>query len=1293
MRKNIVVTRDHQAVPVKEHPQREIKKIKGNKGQPWTPNDPVRTVGIEEWSMMDGEVLRTIFIALDFLDVWHNTILETKGYEYPITAVLEYLVSLRDNDGNLIYAERHKPGNTRLRTKEYDRENPDVGGRHAGFRHLPKMITLPAHAWELLIGRSFRNNQQMRKSVKAAVDGGTIHVDGWELVLIKNLPGGAGANFTMLAIKDGLVMRLRGQSIKGQSATTTPVQNAEAYLGRHDLVPPPDNWRKRQFSSLSEDEIKCLKSYVATSANIARELHEKIAEGDRAISPYITRRDGTHPPTVAGAAIRAALSRLEVDSFEKPSWRVQQIGALTAAGGNFRMFRKPGYYEHVYLYDGDLWYGDFIRQPPSPATCTYPDIAPGSFDIERWESGHSHMQISGIVLPTRFHPLRVHDPVLGRLKYLEPGPFIQQWFAGASIVFGVKRGVLKVTHIHDGIELVGTNEGFLKDFAEYMYNLKVQQPEGSPLYKRIKSMVHVIPGKMLQVNTGHPYISELARGIEMPIDTHKFYKRQRDVLKDMFNGYYESIEAMDDVAEGMYQHSKYPTHSIKFGEYLNTHLGPKATTGAFYLPAHGSLILDEAHARITLLAEMIGDNTIATATDSVLVTGEQSEAITRYNAFIRRMGRSAPESGMGSMRAKIKDGWGYIISPAQWVIRYHADDGTVKQKHALHNMGELEDADDDTIWHAMEKMVRKHQYTYHTKPRPATYLEALKLKIEPGTLVSHRQVVTLQREEVMQDATRTQQLLAKTANALTAASEYKPGTTETARGCVKILKSYGLEYTEIAEMTGIALSTLKLIASGKKSGIKSHEKLRQAVHQFEIQQQKEAERQAIHQMVNQHEEQRRVVNASPIVPNRPQLTVVPKTDPIQEEFNKLSDAKFGTPEWKRLKELSDILMEREDTNDLAKKTFGYEQLRDEQTFAIEQITAGKDALVIMPTGGGKSAIFQTAALKLKGITIVISPLIALMNEQVLRLESQDVPATYINSSLGKKERVAREKAILSGTIKLLYVAPESLEKVVPFLQDVSLIAVDEAHLISQWGHEFRPKYRQLAQLLRDQFPNAPAVALTASATPEVQQDIIEQLQMHDPYIHIGSFDRTNLEYTVIHTSSEYEKVDQLTKALKDHTPSIIYVRTQADTEALVITLRRRGIKALAYHAGLKKAERTEAQRKFTDGEINILVATIAFGMGIDKSNIRSVIHYDIPDSMERYHQETGRAGRDGETAQCTLLYHEKDVAGAEYILRQVNANPERQGIALRKLEQMKRYAESGGNYREQILTYFTSSGT
>lgn len=415
-------------------------------------------------------------------------------------------------------------------------------------------------------------------------------------------------------------------------------------------------------------------------------------------------------------------------------------------------------------------------------------------------------------------------------------------------------------------------------------------------------------------------------------------------------------------------------------------------------------------------------------------------------------------------------------------------------------------------------------------------------------------------------------------------------------------------------------------------------------------------------------------------------------DPIRDEFEKLMDSEFGTPEWARMRELSDLLLEQDNADFLFQQYFGHNELTDAQSLAIDQITNGQDSLIVIPTGGGKSAIYQVSALKMDWLTIVVSPLIALMQDQISKLQQVDIVAETINSTLTKKERERVESMLRDGSIKLLYLAPESVERIMPLLDDVSLIAVDEAHCISQWGHEFRPKYRQLSQL-REQLPQATVVALTASATPEVQEDIVKQLQMRDPYIYVGSFDRPNLDYQVIHTTGDRDKFRHLTEIINEHSPSIVYTRTQQGAELVAARLKRIDIPAQFYHAGMRrKGEREEAQRRFMDGEVDVLVATIAFGMGIDKPDVRSIVHYDIPDSMERYHQETGRAGRDGNPAQCILFYNEKDVDGAEYILKQKTTNPERLEVVQWKLSQMVDYANSEGNYRQQIIEYFTGEG-
>src|SRR5260370_20002049 len=296
---------------------------------------------------------------------------------------------------------------------------------------------------------------------------------------------------------------------------------------------------------------------------------------------------------------------------------------------------------------------------------------------------------------------------------------------------------------------------------------------------------------------------------------------------------------------------------------------------------HGSNILGEASARLAMVAEMTGAP--SGYTDSIISIGDASEGIAKYNAMVRMAGYMAPETGMGSLRAKIKDGYGYLVKPGQWVIRYYADDGSIKQKHALHNLGELEDADDDTIWNTIKKIATKGQHSYDTKPRPATYMESIQLKIKPGTLVSHRQVVSLQKEEEpLQDATITQNILVNTTNGLAYTSEDRHTTTETARGCIKVLSSYGYEYTEIATMVGISLDSVKAVASGRKSGSKSLDKLQQVVCQVER---------------DKHQEMLLEVNGPPPIVDRPKLAIVPKMhDPIIEEFNKLDamKPKIGT---------------------------------------------------------------------------------------------------------------------------------------------------------------------------------------------------------------------------------------------------------------------------------------------------------------------------------------------------------------------------------------------------------------
>ena len=316
---------------------------------------------------------------------------------------------------------------------------------------------------------------------------------------------------------------------------------------------------------------------------------------------------------------------------------------------------------------------------------------------------------------------------------------------------------------------------------------------------------------------------------------------------------------------------------------------------------------------------------------------------------------------------------------------------------------------------------------------------------------------------------------------------------------------------------------------------------------------------------------------------------------------------------------------------LLKTHFGFERFLPLQEEIIRGVLAQKDALVLMPTGGGKSLCFQLPALMLPGLTLVISPLIALMKDQVDALQANGIPAEFINSTLSYAEIAQIQRQAQAGKIKILYVAPERLavSEFQHFLQQitVSLIAIDESHCISEWGHDFRPDYRNLKSL-RQIFPEVPVMALTATATQKVREDIIGQLSLEQAQIFISSFNRPNLSYAVLPKKAAYE---QLLDLLREHRQdsAIIYCFSRKDTERLAADLRREGFKARPYHAGLESGKRRTNQEKFIRDEIQIIVATIAFGMGIDKPDVRLVIHYSLPKSIEGYYQETGRAGRDG----------------------------------------------------------------
>ena len=372
-----------------------------------------------------------------------------------------------------------------------------------------------------------------------------------------------------------------------------------------------------------------------------------------------------------------------------------------------------------------------------------------------------------------------------------------------------------------------------------------------------------------------------------------------------------------------------------------------------------------------------------------------------------------------------------------------------------------------------------------------------------------------------------------------------------------------------------------------------------------------------------------------------------------------------------------------------KQFFGFSSFRPLQEEIIRDTLAGKDVFAVLPTGGGKSLCFQLPALVRPGLTVVVSPLIALMKDQVDALQAAGVAATLLNSSLAAGESKPRLRGLHNGEFKLLYVAPERL-MLSGFLEDlkkwnVNLFAIDEAHCVSEWGHDFRPEYRQLATL-RDQFPGVPLMALTATATERVRADIVDQLHLKNPADYVASFNRPNLTYRVAAKSGAYEQMVAFIKARKGE-GGIIYCQARKTTEALARKLTEDGINARPYHAGLTADERAGNQEKFLRDETRVICATIAFGMGINKPNVRFVIHYDLPKNIEGYYQETGRAGRDGLPGECLLLFSPGDRVKQMRFIDE-KPNPQERDTARAQLEQMIHYAEVASCRREFLLGYF-----
>ena len=371
-----------------------------------------------------------------------------------------------------------------------------------------------------------------------------------------------------------------------------------------------------------------------------------------------------------------------------------------------------------------------------------------------------------------------------------------------------------------------------------------------------------------------------------------------------------------------------------------------------------------------------------------------------------------------------------------------------------------------------------------------------------------------------------------------------------------------------------------------------------------------------------------------------------------------------------------------------KKYFGYDALRPLQEEIIRDALAGRDVFALMPTGGGKSLCFQLPALLRDGLTIVVSPLISLMKDQVDALQTSGIAATFLNSTLARHEAVERLRKLNRGEYRLLYVAPERLmldgffERALNW--NIAQIAIDEAHCISEWGHDFRPEYRELKKLRRH-LAAVPIMALTATATERVRKDILDQLHLRDARCYVASFNRANLTYRVVPKSSPYEQVLKLIRG-RPNESGIVYCASRRTANSLAAKLNADGVKAKPYHAGLEPADRAKHQEQFLRDDARVITATIAFGMGINKSNVRFVVHHDLPKNIESYYQETGRAGRDGLPSDCVLLFSASDVVKQRRFIEEKSEREQR--VAHEQLRDMIHYAETRDCRRATLLKYF-----